>query len=120
MEDRVFKVGMLFLATVSTEDINHVERLLGIIKGDIQEDDLPTINTKEDVFEAARVLGLDKHKLPKVIMGILNDYEKINVPAGMVGDIGEHLGEKGVGLIPTPFSPKCSPISPTIPAGTFR
>ena len=103
-----FKIAMLHLndsfmkEAADSNDIKKVKRLLDIIKGDIKEEDLPSIESTEDLYEAAKTLELGKHDLPKIIMSILQDADTLRLPTGLVGDIGEHLGDKkGIGLIPT-------------------
>jgi len=102
MEDRVFKVAMLHLESSSKEEIDKIKKLVDIVKGDTQEDDLPSISNAEEFYEAARILGLSKQDFPKIIMNVLQSSNTTKLPTGLVGDIGEHLGDKkGIGLIPT-------------------
>jgi len=102
MEDRVFKVAMLHLESSSKEEIDKIKKLVDIVKGDTQEDDLPSISNAEEFYEAARILGLSKQDFPKIIMNVLQSSDTTKLPTGLVGDIGEHLGDKkGIGLIPT-------------------
>jgi len=110
MENRVFKIAMLHLestmtteATVSTKDeIQKIKKLINMIKGESSGDDLPVIENIEDFYEAARTLGMTKNELPKIIKDILESSASLHLPTGLVGDIGEFLGDKkGIGLIPT-------------------
>jgi len=108
MEDRVFKIAMLHIESTvskeaaSSEEIKHIKKLVDIAKGDTSEEGLPAIENTEDFYEAAKVLGLDKQDFPRIIMDVLNSADTLKLPTGLVGDIGEFLGDKnGIGLIPT-------------------
>jgi len=107
MEDRIFKIAMLHLESSVTkesatvEDIKNIKKLIDIVKGDSDNEEIPEIKSKESFYEAASGLGFSKQDLPKVIMSILRISDTRNLPSGLVGDIGEHLGDKkGIGLIP--------------------
>ena len=108
MKDRVFKIAMAHLdnsfekESASSDDIRNIKKLIDIVKGESKEESLPDIKNAEDFYEAAKSLGFNKQEFPKVIMGILNSPDSLKLPTGLVGDIGEHLGDKkGIGLIPT-------------------
>jgi len=106
MEDRIFKIAMLHLESsvtkrsANTEDIKNIKKLIDMIKGKSEKGDLPEIKSTESFYEAASVLGMSKQDFPRIIMDILRSADTKNLPNGLVGDIGEHLGEKGIGLIP--------------------
>ena len=107
MEDRVLKIAMLYLEStlkeaLSTEEIDKIKKLVDMVKGDSPEEDLPAIKNIEDFYEVAKILDMDKRNLPKAIMYIFRNADKLNLPSELIGDIGEFLGEiKGIGFIPT-------------------
>lgn len=107
MDDRVFKVAMSYIEAsikeaASKEDVDKIKKLIDVIKGVSKEKDFPAIENAEDFYEAAKTLGLSKQDFPKVIMSIFRTQDTLKLPSGLIGDIGEHLGDKkGVGVIPT-------------------
>lgn len=108
MEDRVFKIAMLHLESTVTieasskEEIQKIHKLVEIAKGKSPDKDSPAIDSAEDFYEAARTLGLSKTDFPRVIMDVLQSSNSSSLPTGLIGDIGEFLGDiKGIGLIPT-------------------
>jgi len=108
LKDRVFKVAMLHLKSTekkdaaTSEEIKSIQTLIDIVRGKLSNNDYPTIKNTEDFYEAAKTLGIDKHELPKIIMGILSNADTMKLPTGLIENIGEYLGEKkGIKLIPT-------------------
>jgi len=107
MEDRIYKIAMLHLESsltkesATTEEIKNLKKLVDMIKGKEEKSDLPEIKSTESFYEAASVLGMGKNDFPRVIMDILRSADTTHLPTGLVGDIGEHLGDKkGIGLLP--------------------
>lgn len=106
MQDRVFKIAMAYLedtfnkVAVTSKEIKDIAYLVGLVKGEIK--DAPKIEDTNDLYESAEGLGIKKLELPKIISGIMQDADILNLPSGLLGDIGEHLGDKkGIGFIPS-------------------
>jgi len=106
MKNQVFKIAMLHLDRMKTSkidnNINRLKKLIDIIKGEGEDKDLPDINNSSDFYEAARTLGIQKNEFPKLVMKVFEHGDSLRLPMGLIGDIGEYLGEKkGVGVIPS-------------------
>jgi len=106
MQERVFKVVMAHLESsldkiaVSSKDIKDVQFLISLLKGENKNN--PKIKNTAQFYEAANNLGISKQELPKILSGIMQEADSLNLPTGLLGDVGEYLGEKkGIGLIPT-------------------
>ena len=106
MNDRIFKIAMSYLelSTVtgsSSEDVNKVKSLIDMVKGVSKDKDLPKITTSEQFYEAAKSLGISSQQFPKIIISIFSTRDAHRLPSGLIGDIGEFLGEKkGIGVLP--------------------
>jgi len=101
MEDRVFKIAMLHIEAASQDEIKKIQELVDMAKEKSSDGDKPELDNAEDFYEAARSLGMSKTDFPRVIMDILNSSDSYKLPTGLIGDIGEFLGEsKGIGLMP--------------------
>jgi len=106
MKEKVFKIAMLHLEdffckkSAPKDDIDSIKKLVDCVKGN-GGGEFPAIKSVADFYELAANLKLNKQNLPKVVMDILRNPNKL-IPSGLIGDIGEFLGEKkGIGLIPT-------------------
>jgi len=107
MEDRAYKIAMLHIeGSASKEEIAHILKLIGIIKGDSEDEKIPKIKNTDSFYEAAKILGLSKNDFPRIIMEILRSADTLSLPSGLVGDIGEFLGENGIKLIPGSLLPR--------------
>jgi len=104
MKDIVFKIAMLHLEAASKEETGKIKKLMDMVKGEVKEKNTPEIENTEDFFEAARSLGMSKHDFHRIVTDIFKSKESHKLPTGLIGDIGEFLGEKkGIGVIPDSF-----------------
>jgi len=110
MEYQVFKIAILHLegdtkdAASEKNIITKIKKLVDMVKGESEDttEDLPAIENSEDFYEAAKNLNISKTECHRAIMNIFRSSDSVKLPAGLIGDIGEYLGEKdGIGVIPT-------------------
>lgn len=109
MKDTVFKIAMIHIEgstskeSASKEEINNIKTLVDIAGGKSSKE-LPDIESAEDFYEAAKVLKISKRDFHRIITDIFKNSDPFKLPSGLIGDIGEYLGEtKGIGLLPNSF-----------------
>lgn len=109
MEDKVFKIAMTHIEgsvtkeSASKEEISNIKKLVDIASGK-DSDELPEIENTEDFYEAAKVLKISKQDFHRIITDIFKNSDPFKLPSGLIGDIGEFLGETtGIGVLPNSF-----------------
>jgi hypothetical protein len=109
MKDKVFKIAMIHIEgstskeSATKEEINGIKKLVDIASGK-ESKELPEIENTEDFYEAAEFLKMSKQDFHRIITDIFKNSDPFKLPTGLVGEIGEFLGEtKGIGVLPNSF-----------------
>lgn len=107
MKENVFRVAMSYLEgelkiSSFTEDVSKIKTLVDAVKGVSDNKDFPKITNSDQFYEFAETLGISKSDFHKIMISIFSSKEPNKLPMGLIGDLGEFLGDKhnGIGVLP--------------------